>query len=232
MQKDYTVIQHKARKALDLSFIEYVIADEIYHLSNSHLGWCYKSKANIAERFGISERMVFKAIQKLVDLGLVEKNENKQLKTTQKWYENVISKDYEQSAETMNKVHSDYEQSAVETMNKVHTKVTIESNIKTLDKSKGHEAYGKAEINEMFEAWEQVVGYAITGNSQKNRNACNNLLKKYGKDKLKQIIGGVAQAQSDKYAPRISDFISLQSKMNDLLLWGKQKNNTGRIVKI
>lgn len=232
MQKDYTVIQHKARKELDLSFIEYVIADEIYHLSSNQSGWCYKSKANIADRFGISERIVFKAIDKLVELELVEKNEAKQLRTTQKWYTTVISNDYAQSAEPMHKVQSDYAQSAVEGMNKVHTKVTIESNNKTLDKSKGLEAYGKTEINELFGYWQQKTGVPISSKKQMNRNACNNLLKKYDLAKVKQLIDGVAKAQADTYAPRISDFIQLQSKLTELLTWGKLKQTNNKFVKI
>lgn len=79
------------------------------------------------------------------------------------------------------------------------------------------------DINEMFEAWNEIVGYEISANKQKNRYACSNLLKKYGKDKLTQLLNGVLLAQSDKFAPRISDFATLQSKLNELLLWGKRK---------
>lgn len=84
----------------------------------------------------------------------------------------------------------------------------------------------KPEINELFSLWNELVGYEIDSNKQKNRYACNNLLKKHGKDKLSQLLRGVALSQSDKYAPRISDFVSLQSKLSELLAWGKRQSTT------
>jgi hypothetical protein len=85
------------------------------------------------------------------------------------------------------------------------------------------EEYGKPEINEMFDYWQEVCGYDITSNRQKNRNACKNLIKKHGAEKLQQLIRGVAMSQDDQYAPRISDFAGLQSKLNDLLVWGRRQ---------
>lgn len=79
------------------------------------------------------------------------------------------------------------------------------------------------EINEMFDYWENTVGYAIQGRRQANRNACKNLLAKYKASGVKQLIDATAIAQSDQYAPRISDFSSMQSKLNDLIAWGKKK---------
>ena len=78
----------------------------------------------------------------------------------------------------------------------------------------------------MFIEWNKIVGYEISSNKLKNRNACNNLLKKYDKDKLLQLLKGVAMSQSDKFAPRISDFVSLQAKLSELLAWGKRQSST------
>jgi predicted transcriptional regulator len=104
---------------------------------------------------------------------------------------------------------------------------------KNLDKSKLDKAvvYGKPEINELFNYWKDQVGFEISAKRQANRNATNNLLKKYGLDKTKQLIDGVVLAHDDRYAPRISDFCELQSKLNQLLVWGKgrtQDNATPR----
>lgn len=76
------------------------------------------------------------------------------------------------------------------------------------------------DIDEMFEFWEQTIGTPIIGQKQKNRYACSNLLKSQGKDRLKQLIGGVKLAQETAYAPKIADFTELQSKLNKLLTWG------------
>jgi len=95
----------------------------------------------------------------------------------------------------------------------------VHDNVKVNDKS-------SSEINDIFSLWEEVIGYKIESNQQKNRYACSNLLKKHGKDKLEQLLRGVALTQADKYAPRISDFVSLQSKLSELLAWGKRQTST------
>lgn len=84
----------------------------------------------------------------------------------------------------------------------------------------------KPEINEAFEYWSQTTGLEIVSQVKANRYACNNLLKKHGMEKLRKFIDGVKKAHQDQYAPRIADFIQLQSKLNELLLWGKRQNNT------
>lgn len=91
--------------------------------------------------------------------------------------------------------------------------------------SKGNNK-SNTEINDLFSLWEEVVGYKIESNQQKNRYACSNLLKKHGKDKLTQLLRGVALTQSDKFAPRISDFVSLQAKLSELLAWGKRQSSS------
>lgn len=86
--------------------------------------------------------------------------------------------------------------------------------------------YGKPELNELFEYWEQTTGIPIISKIKANRNACNNLFKKHGLISVKKLIDGVVQSQNDKYAPRISDFCSLQSKLNELMVWGKKNQTT------
>lgn len=81
-------------------------------------------------------------------------------------------------------------------------------------------------INEMFDYWEATIGQKINSNIKSNRFAVSNLLKKFEEQKLKQLIDGVAKAQLDQYAPRISDFRSLQSKVDDLITWGRRVNAT------
>lgn len=100
---------------------------------------------------------------------------------------------------------------------------TITSNTNVLAEPATPARYGKPEINEMFDFWAQEVQYDIESRRQANRNACSNLIKKYGTDKLQQLIKGVAMAHSDPYAPRIADFVDLQSKTSQLVAWGKTK---------
>lgn len=91
----------------------------------------------------------------------------------------------------------------------------------------------KPEIDELFGYWHAVTGVPISSKIQANRYAASNLLKKHGMDRAKQFIRGVSQARADPYAPRIADFCALQSKLNELLVWGKQLNNGPQgVVKI
>jgi hypothetical protein len=75
-----------------------------------------------------------------------------------------------------------------------------------------------ATIQAMLDYWQSHVGMDV--DSVGNRKAVAALLRKLDEAKLKQLIDGVALAMDDKYAPRISDFISLKRKMNDLIVWG------------
>lgn len=86
-------------------------------------------------------------------------------------------------------------------------------------------AYGNSELNKMFDYWTQQTGTPISSQLTANRRAASNLLRKYGDTKLEQLIKGVALAQDDQYAPRIANFIQLQSKTDELILWGKKKSN-------
>lgn len=92
--------------------------------------------------------------------------------------------------------------------------------------------YGKPEINHLFEYWSSEVGYDIESRVAANRRAASNLLKKHGKDKLEQLIRGVAMAQGDRYAPSISDFSQLQQKTTDLLVWGRRKHGESSVEHI
>ena len=91
----YTLIIHKARMSLGLTFTEYCIADSIYHLSNNPRsriqGWCTASKETLGFYAGIKRWQVNNLINVLIDKKLVEKDpQTSYLKTTNRWYENVI----------------------------------------------------------------------------------------------------------------------------------------------
>lgn len=130
-QITYTLILHQIRKKLKLTLMEYCVADCVYHLSNNPdskiQGWCFATKETIAELLGTTERTIFKIIPKVIEKGLMEKNEEdkRYLKSTKKWYENVVlirlKKEYELSSGSMKKGHKEYEDSSGNTMKKGHT---------------------------------------------------------------------------------------------------------------
>ena len=83
------------------------------------------------------------------------------------------------------------------------------------------------ELTEMMEKWEEIVGMNV--DNQANRKACAALIREIGKEKVLQLIKGSALALDDKYAPRISDFVSLKRKKNDLIVWGRKNNNNANV---
>ena len=107
---------------------------------------------------------------------------------------------------------------------------SVEDSLSTVAPKTEVVRYGKPEINEVFEIWRRETGLEISSKIQTNRRAASNLLKKFGVKKLTQLIRGVALAQNDQYAPRIANFIDLQAKLDQLLLWGKKRQSKTLIL--
>lgn len=98
--------------------------------------------------------------------------------------------------------------------------------------------YGKPEINELFDFWEQTVGYPIKSKIKANRNAAQTLITRHGVEGVRRFITWASMAHSDRFATKqqkISDFISLRENDNHLYLWakgkaGQQSNETARFA--
>lgn len=107
--------------------------------------------------------------------------------------------------------------------------ISINTNIGDLPEKKKANKLEKIpteELDELMGKWETIVGMNV--DSLANRKACASLIREIGKDKVVQLIKGSALAMEDRYAPRISDFVSLKRKKNDLILWGR-KHNTSNV---
>ena len=194
---------------------------EISALCNKE-GYCWASNGYFATLYQVSETAVSLWIKELVSNGFIQSEiSSNSARKLRLW--------------GINKTYNPPQQNLKPPLTKLKTNTTLnttENNTTDVVLAEAKVTYGKQHINKAFEYWNEATGIPISSKIKQNRNACSNLYKKYGDDKLKQLIKGVAEAQADKYAPRISDFISLQAKLSDLLLWGKQKNNTGKVVKI
>lgn len=89
----YTHIYHNFRKENKLTCNEYVICDMVYHLSVNPdakvKGWCFMSRETMADEIGISKQSVINLLNKMIEIGFLEKDEvTKFVKTTKKW--NVV----------------------------------------------------------------------------------------------------------------------------------------------
>lgn len=206
-------------------------------------GTSVASKETLAEQFDVTVKQIERAFNNLTTkykLGhWVTHNEPVFRNVTRTWMSNARLKDYNEnyygvvpkllrgSSKTTTAEYLVLDSDKIrETKSKLSktkgtTKVVGETPIK----------YGNEDINEMFDYWEKTVGYAITSKRQANRNACNNMIKKHGIKQLQKLVHGVALSHGDKYAPRISDYIELQNKLNQFIAWGRSKTASG-VVKV
>jgi hypothetical protein len=83
-----------------------------------------------------------------------------------------------------------------------------------------------SDIDLLFEKWESIVGYGVTSNLKANREAASKLIRENSMDAIEKMIGGVALSHADQYAPRISNFIQLYRKWDDLKAWGRRSQQT------
>ena len=187
---------------------------------------CTMSNKTLGERAGCSEATASRIIGQLKDYGYVRiTGFNGRVRKMTSLYDDPV-------VPTQNDEAAYAKTTRQPTQNDVQDN-NIDNNKITLSKDKGETPiYGKPEINEMFDYWEQIIGYKITSRKQANRNACNNLIKKHTAEKVQRLIQGVAQSQADPYAPTIADFEDLQSKYNKLILWGKKQQTTKGTIKI
>lgn len=188
----------------------------------------FESKEVCSEMLGVSPVTVTKAKQKLLKYGYIREIGNT---GRGKIYQSVLGDDA--------RVVKSTNQSGKKAPIRVVESTDIEERenkdrVKTVAKATGDaevEVFGKEEINRTFDYWEKIVGFKINGRVQANRNACNNLIKKFGENGVHQLINAVAVAHNDRYAPRISDFSSMQSKLNELVAWARKKGTTQNVAK-
>lgn len=85
--------------------------------------------------------------------------------------------------------------------------------------AKAPSGYGKEELNSFFDLWASKVGIPIQRQIKRNRFACYSLLQAMGQAGLRDLIETVVKTKSDKYAPVITDFVSLEFKLSQLQAW-------------
>ncbi len=87
----FTVVHHPIRIKFGLTINTYTIIDSIHHLSHrpDH-PWCTQSKADLGDFVDLSERQVFRATKEGIEKGLLEKNDRGDLRSSNKWIEQVV----------------------------------------------------------------------------------------------------------------------------------------------
>lgn len=203
------------------------------------------SKDTLAKQFNVTVKQVEQAFNNLTNkykLGKwVDHNEPVFRSVSRTWMSN----------ERLKISASNYYAVTPELLQRNSTTITVEqlaSGVRPLSESKGKlsesknistgvligdespKVYGKPELNELFDYWESSTGIKIQARLRANRNACNNIFRRYGLEKTKLLVDGVALAQNTPFAPQISDFSELQDKLTKLLTWGKTNQLKGNSV--
>ena len=181
----------------------------------------------LADWTNSSKQSVINCLKKLVDDGLLGKNE-KNINGVK--FVEYYSKKFNG---VLNKVEWGIKQSLTNNIED-----NIEDNIDTITKvieQKAPKQFGNVEINELFDEWEKHCGFKIDTKVKQNRYACQRLLRSRGFERVKNVIPYVAESQADQYAPGINNFMDLAEKWNNLAVWYKKKKVTntmkyGKIV--
>lgn len=241
----YGILPSEVRYDMDLLPNAKLLFVEVTALCRAH-GYCWATNAYFAEMFKTTERTIKRWIKLLCDKGYcstVVKTFRYNDGTVKKVRYICLS---EKSAEELKSMSQEDIWSThhgdIWRQNHGDTDIPYNKNNNELNKSLmdtnvsigevSPETYGKAEINQLFETWEQTTGLPITSNRTKNRYACNNLIGKYGVDGVEKLIRVVEKAQTDRYAPRVADFCDLQAKLNQLLVWAKGKAHSSAVISV
>ena len=106
-----------------------------------------------------------------------------------------------------------------------NTKETITKETKT----KGATPNGVAGVQEVFDVFYKSVNPTINFGNKTNRMAAENLIKKFGLERILKIAEYACKVQGQKYAPTITTPFSLQEKLASLKIFyerEKKKTNT------
>lgn len=178
---------------------------------------CYGSNAWLAKRVKRSVRTVIGSVNKLVDLGFVERScfngRSRTLRVVK-----FRTADVQNSAQqTCEELHTE---------NKVENKVYISTKVDSEEPKRTE--YGNHEVNALLELWEHETG--LTANMGKaNRMAAYNLIRKKGFDGAKAVVELVGRAihSGNQFAPRVASFRDLQGqyeKLSKLEAWEARQN--------
>lgn len=206
----------------------------IFGFSHDGESWFYGSRSYIAEWAGVDKTTVSRALKDLTDAGLIERKDVNRNGVIFPIYRAKMFQKNAQGVCTMptgvctmptnnidNNIDNLTNTNVLDKGDNVASEPVNKSNSQKVAKTAGPDSkpsYGNSTINSMFDYWRQCVGTPIISREKGNRRACYNLLrnKHIGEEKLRHAIEFVGEIKEDRFAPRISDFVDLQSKFNEL----------------
>lgn len=118
----YATLLYEVRKVLDITWIEYVYLDMVYHLS--HDGWCFKSLDNVGLDLGIDRSNVWRMQNRLVAQGLLLKNKDGHTKTSVTYAKRIQTVD--NSYAKRNTTYAKRNSAVVKTHTKNNNRITLD----------------------------------------------------------------------------------------------------------
>lgn len=230
----HSTIYHPIRRKYKISLLEYCLADSIYHLSNDPSGkvqgWCYASKKKLADNFDISETYIFSNINNLIEKGLIERDEEtKYLRTTKKWYEEVILcrelYDGKQNKDIVNfsNTHGKQNKAPDGKQNQYNNSILNNCINNKLNNIAETSSAGK-EISELIFLFKSVNPlYEKLFSNTTERKAISHLLSKLGREKLEGAIRILEKTNREEFAPTITKPTELERKLANLISFVQKK---------
>lgn len=197
--------------AFKLTPSERIIFGIIHRFSGYALGECRLKPTRIAEVAGVSRSTVYNVTKRLRDLGLIATVRHQ--KASGAYF-------------TAFKVVKDrLDDTPPQPAEEIETQEL--ANLERRNDEGGDETsqHGNSTVNELFDFWLQTMGDPITSRVKANRRAAWNLAQKHSKEELEQMIQMARLAFFNDFAPRVADFVDLQSKWQQLKVWAEKRAN-------
>jgi hypothetical protein len=184
---------------------------------------CYKKSEVLMERLGIKTYVFRKSCEKLEGFGYIKQckqnNGRVMRKTTLGFAKSKNCTEPKCNNCTMPKCKN----CTVKNTDKNTDKSLISKDIKGAE---APEIFGNIDINDLYDKWEEIVGFRVQSKQSLNRQAANTLIKRHTKEKVIGVMYAVRASLGEKYAPKISNFMDLRDRWNDLAIWCQRTKNT------
>jgi hypothetical protein len=209
--------------------------------SDNNTQSCFPSMELIAEENGIHKSTVLRAIKTLEEWGIINvirrkkedgKQENNIYYLTKKscWKEKPSSTKILGSRVAINKDPSSIEcksRVAQSDCNKTHINNT---QLTRLNTSKSEIC--ETNINPLLDIFYKKINPTLNFGNKTERKALQEMLDKFGEEKLKAMIEYAISIQSEQYAPVITTPCELKRKLGQLISYKAKNNKNNQIVEI
>lgn len=195
----------------------------------------FEANEKTAEFLGLSERTVREAKSRLLELGYI-------IEIANTGHGKIYAPDLHRVAkiadQTGRNCLSDRQNLPPENKDRLNCRLNnVDTNVSTgaeapADEEKKAEeqpaTYGRDDINEIVDLWEQETGTSIKGDKNERRQIYN-LIRKHGAERTKALVRAVGDIRrnGDRFAPQIAtprELTGKYSKLGRLEIWMERKS--------